>query len=108
MLLIRVVDPARSVPIFWGMEDVPANVTVLWDAFCRQRSLVGFAVAQSHSQVLCVCDSYLTAPRQRRSFSNAAMVWKTPPASNRRPTRSAVPQAASDLCSASATTSWMR
>jgi hypothetical protein len=65
MLVIRIVDPARSVPVFWGLEDMPANATVLWEAFCRQRGLValaaeqegelvGFAVAESHPQVLCI------------------------------------------------------
>lgn len=65
MLVIRAVDPARSVPIFWGMEDMPANATSLWDTFCRLRGLVafaaeqegelaGFAVAESHPEVLCI------------------------------------------------------
>jgi hypothetical protein len=59
MLVIRTVDAAKTIPALWGLPDLP----ILWDDYCREKglvalaaeqgpSLVGFAIAESHPQLI--------------------------------------------------------
>ena len=63
MLVIRSVEPAKFVPVFWGVPHCCGMKPMQWHAYCRRRGmlafaaeldadLVGFAVAESGPEVV--------------------------------------------------------
>jgi hypothetical protein len=59
MSVIGSVDPAKFVPIFWGVEGYASRTPGRWDAYCKKRGLVAFAAAQeAHLVGFAVAESH--------------------------------------------------
>jgi hypothetical protein len=85
VLVIRQVNPATALPAFWGASPSCGVKPAHWDAFCKHRGYftfvaerdgdqVGFAVAESHPNVLNVINLEGDARVCRRLLERLVMV----------------------------------